>query len=115
MAALNPLRNRLASTRPAPPPRSQKVDVTIHTLRSGVVRVEDAEPSLYASIDTVADKARARTRGRAGRGGSHSRGPGVPGAARLLSGGAAGGGLPGKAPPPPNQDPDNATLVTLPP
>lgn len=36
--------------------RSQKVDVTIHTLRSGVVRVEDAEPSLYASIDTVADK-----------------------------------------------------------
>lgn len=36
--------------------KSQKVDVTIHTLKSGVVRVEDAEPSLYASIDTVADK-----------------------------------------------------------
>ncbi|KAI8472827.1 MAG: plastid-specific ribosomal protein 1 [Monoraphidium minutum] len=36
--------------------RQQKVDVTIHTLRSGVVRVEDAEASLYASIDTVADK-----------------------------------------------------------
>ncbi|KIZ04436.1 30S ribosomal protein 1 [Monoraphidium neglectum] len=36
--------------------RQQKVDVTIHTVRSGVVRVEDAEASLYASIDTVADK-----------------------------------------------------------
>jgi ribosome-associated translation inhibitor RaiA len=32
------------------------VDVTIYTLRSGVVRVEDAEGSLYASIDLVADK-----------------------------------------------------------
>jgi ribosome-associated translation inhibitor RaiA len=32
------------------------VDVTIYTVRAGVVRVEDAEASLYASIDTVADK-----------------------------------------------------------
>lgn len=36
--------------------RQQKVDVTIHTLRDGVVRVEDAEASLYASIDVVCDK-----------------------------------------------------------
>ncbi|KIZ01060.1 30S ribosomal protein 1 [Monoraphidium neglectum] len=36
--------------------RQQKVDVTIYTVRAGVVRVEDAEASLYASIDTVADK-----------------------------------------------------------
>jgi len=32
------------------------VDVTITTMRSGVVRVEDAEESLYASVDLVADK-----------------------------------------------------------
>lgn len=32
------------------------MDVTIHTLRNGVVRVEDAEASLYASIDIVCDK-----------------------------------------------------------
>jgi ribosomal subunit interface protein len=36
--------------------KQQKVDVTITTLRSGVVRVEDAEESLYASIDLVCDK-----------------------------------------------------------
>eukprot|EP00877_Chromochloris_zofingiensis_P008784 jgi/Chrzof1/4159/Cz14g01070.t1 len=36
--------------------RQQKVDVTIHTLRNGIVRVEDAEESLYASIDIVCDK-----------------------------------------------------------
>lgn len=36
--------------------RQQKVDVTITTFRSGVVRVEDAEESLYASIDLVCDK-----------------------------------------------------------
>jgi len=32
------------------------VEVTIHTLRNGVVRVEDAEDSLYAAIDLVCDK-----------------------------------------------------------
>lgn len=36
--------------------RQQKVDVTLHTNRNGVVRVEDAEASLYASIDMVCDK-----------------------------------------------------------
>lgn len=36
--------------------RQQKVDVTITTMRSGVVRVEDAEENLYASIDLVCDK-----------------------------------------------------------
>lgn len=36
--------------------RQQKVDVTITTMRSGVVRVEDSEESLYASIDLVSDK-----------------------------------------------------------
>lgn len=30
--------------------------MTIYTLRSGVVRVEDAEESLYAAIDIVCDK-----------------------------------------------------------
>jgi ribosome-associated translation inhibitor RaiA len=41
---------------PRLPCRQQKVDVTITTLRSGVVRVEDSEESLYASIDLVCDK-----------------------------------------------------------
>ncbi len=41
--------------------REQKVDVTIYTKRHGVVRVEDAEESLYASIDIVTDKVRMRT------------------------------------------------------
>lgn len=33
--------------------REQKVEVTIYTLRNGVVRVEDAEANLYAAIDLV--------------------------------------------------------------
>lgn len=36
--------------------RQQKVDVTIFTLRNGVVRVEDSEENLYASVDVVCDK-----------------------------------------------------------
>jgi len=36
--------------------RLQKVDVTCYTFRNGVVRVEDAESTLYASIDIVCDK-----------------------------------------------------------
>lgn len=37
-------------------PKQQKVEVTIYTLRNGVVRVEDTELSLYAAIDLVCDK-----------------------------------------------------------
>jgi len=37
-------------------PKAQKVDVTIHTVRHGLVRVEDSEGSLYASIDVACDK-----------------------------------------------------------
>jgi hypothetical protein len=36
--------------------RQQKVDITLFTVRHGVVRVEDAEASLYASLDVVCDK-----------------------------------------------------------
>lgn len=36
--------------------KEQKVEVTIRTLRNGVVRVEDSEESLYAAIDLVCDK-----------------------------------------------------------
>eukprot|EP00884_Botryococcus_braunii_P020665 jgi/Botrbrau1/7282/Bobra.0318s0019.1 len=36
--------------------KQQKTDITIYTLRNGVVRVEDVEESMYASIDLVADK-----------------------------------------------------------
>ncbi|GBF95532.1 30S ribosomal protein [Raphidocelis subcapitata] len=42
--------------------KQQKVDVTLHTLRHGVVRVEDAEASLYASIDVVCDKVNRKLR-----------------------------------------------------
>lgn len=38
--------------------RVQKVEVTIFTLRNGVLRVEDSEDNLYASIDIVCDKVR---------------------------------------------------------
>ncbi|GIL69299.1 hypothetical protein Vretimale_13422 [Volvox reticuliferus] len=40
--------------------REQKVDVTIFTLRNGVVRVEDTEANLYAAIDLVCDKIRTK-------------------------------------------------------
>jgi len=36
--------------------RLQKVDVTVYTYRNGVIRVEDQEATLYASIDIVCDK-----------------------------------------------------------
>lgn len=43
-------------------PRRQKVDITIYTLGSGVVRVEDSEDDLYASIDLVCDKVERKLR-----------------------------------------------------
>jgi len=36
--------------------RNQKVEVTVYTLRHGVIRVEDVEDDLYAAIDLVTDK-----------------------------------------------------------
>lgn len=36
--------------------REQIVEVTLYTLRHGVVRVEDCEDDLYAAVDLVADK-----------------------------------------------------------
>ncbi|PNH05214.1 Ribosome-binding factor PSRP1, chloroplastic [Tetrabaena socialis] len=36
--------------------KEQKAEVTIYTLRNGVVRVEDSEANLYAAIDLVCDK-----------------------------------------------------------
>ena len=32
------------------------MEVTLYTLRHGVVRVEDCEDDLYAAVDLVADK-----------------------------------------------------------
>lgn len=34
----------------------QKVEITVYTLGNGIIRVEDAEESLYAAIDLAADK-----------------------------------------------------------
>lgn len=36
--------------------RNQKAEVTVYTLRHGVVRVEDTEDDLYAAVDLVMDK-----------------------------------------------------------
>lgn len=36
--------------------RNQKVEVTVYTLRHGVIRVEDTEEDLYAAVDLVTDK-----------------------------------------------------------
>ena len=36
--------------------RHQTVEVTVYTLRHGVIRVEDTEEDLYAAIDLVTDK-----------------------------------------------------------
>jgi putative sigma-54 modulation protein len=38
--------------------RNQKVEVTVYTLRHGVIRVEDTEDDLYAAVDLVTDKLR---------------------------------------------------------
>ena len=53
--------NRPSPSPPAGARRQQKVDVTVYTTRHSVVRVEDAEQNLYASIDVVCDKVRRRT------------------------------------------------------
>ncbi len=37
--------------------RRQRAEITIYTLRNGVVRAEDTEDSLYAAVDLVSDKA----------------------------------------------------------
>ena len=42
--------------------KAQKTEVTIYTLRHGVVRVEDVESTAYASIDVVCDKVRGKMR-----------------------------------------------------
>jgi len=42
--------------------RAQRVELTLYTLRHGVVRAEDVEDSLYAAIDLVCDKVRGRPR-----------------------------------------------------
>jgi ribosome-associated translation inhibitor RaiA len=42
------------------PRREQKVEVTIYTMRNGVVRVEDTESNMYAAIDLVCDKIRTK-------------------------------------------------------
>jgi ribosomal subunit interface protein len=36
--------------------KEQKTEITVYTLRNGVIRAEDVESSLYASIDLVCDK-----------------------------------------------------------
>jgi putative sigma-54 modulation protein len=38
--------------------RDQVAEVTVYTLKDGVVRVEDVESDLYAAIDLVTDKLR---------------------------------------------------------
>ena len=42
--------------------RAQRAEVTIYTLRCGVVRVEDAETTAYAALDVVCDKVRGKLR-----------------------------------------------------
>ncbi|CAL8463898.1 g3433 [Coccomyxa elongata] len=36
--------------------KKQKTEITIYTLRNGIVRAEDVEESMYAAIDLVSDK-----------------------------------------------------------
>jgi len=42
--------------------RSQIAEVTVYTLRHGVIRVEDTEDDLYAAIDLVTDKLKRKMR-----------------------------------------------------
>jgi len=42
--------------------RAQRVELTLYTLRHGVVRAEDVEDSLYAAIDLVCDKLKRKLR-----------------------------------------------------
>jgi ribosomal subunit interface protein len=37
-------------------PKRQRTEVTVYTLRNGIIRSEDVEDSIYASIDLVCDK-----------------------------------------------------------
>lgn len=40
----------------------QRAEITVYTLRNGVVRAEDEEDSLYAAVDLVSDKVKQRLR-----------------------------------------------------
>jgi len=42
--------------------RQQRTELTVYTLRHGVVRVEDVEENLYASVDLVCDKVQRKLR-----------------------------------------------------
>lgn len=42
--------------------RRQRAEITIYTLRNGVVRAEDTEDSLYAAVDLVSDKVKQQLR-----------------------------------------------------
>lgn len=42
--------------------KRQKVEITVYTLRNGVVRAEDEEANLYTAVDLVADKVKLQLR-----------------------------------------------------
>jgi ribosomal subunit interface protein len=43
-------------------PQRQKTEITVYTLRNGVIRAEDVEDNMYASIDLVCDRLQRRMR-----------------------------------------------------